>query len=130
MFFDYYAFCDGSFRNVEKDGSIAGYSLKTKLTYYRGIPLSMVAALGIEVDGVPVPQESIKLSVDNEDWFTLDEMKTVTSYKWEFGEEADIFVEAPGGLSKGEHDILVRTTITVAYAPINFTGERMRRVIV
>lgn len=128
MFFDYYAFTEGSLRNVTKGGSIAGFELKTKITYYRGVPLSMVAGLDVTVDGKRVPPEDISFSVDGDRYYTLAEMKLETKVKWEFGEEATIFVAKEGGLAPGEHKVGVRTTITVAYAPVNFMGERTRMV--
>ena len=42
----------------------------------------MVHDVKVEVDGVEVPRESIKFSPNGEDYFTLDEMETVTTYRW------------------------------------------------
>ena len=128
MFFDYYAFSENSCRNVEKDGSIVGFELKTKITYYRGVPLSMIDAIEIRVDNKPVEKSKIRFTPNGEDWFTLAEMETVAGIKWEFGDQATIFVDQEGGLTPGEHKVSLRTTITVAYAPINFMGERTRTI--
>ena len=129
--FDNYVFVEGSCKNVaNKEGKINGFELKTLITYYRGIPLSMVHDVKIAVDGVEIPRESIKFSPNNQDYFTLDEMETVTSYKWEYGEEATIFVEKEDGLSKGEHDVSLTTVIRVAYIPVPFDGKRTRKVVI
>lgn len=129
--FDNYVFIEGSCKNVaDKEGKINGFELKTLITYYRGIPLSMVHDFKVAIDGVEVPRESIKFSPNNQDYFTLDEMETVTSYKWEYGEEGTLFVEKEGGLSKGEHDISLTSVIRVAYIPVPFDGKRTRRVII
>lgn len=129
--FDNYVFSEGTCKNVaDKDGKINGFELKTLITYYRGIPLSMVHDVKAAVDGVEVPRNSIKFSPNGEDYFTLDEMETVTSYKWEYGEEATVFVEMEGGLSKGEHDVKLTTFIRVAYIPVPFEGTRTRKVVI
>ena len=129
--FDNYVFVEGSCKNVaNKEEKINGFELKTLITYYRGIPLSMVHDVKIAVDGVEIPRESIKFSPNNQDYFTLDEMETVSSYKWEYGEEATIFVEKEDGLSKGEHDVSLTTVIRVAYIPVPFDGKRTRKVVI
>lgn len=128
MFFDYYAFSEGSCKNVIKNGKNVGFELKTKITYYRGIPLSMIDNIEIRVDGKLVDKGIIHFTPNGEDYFTLEEMETVTGIKWEFGEEATIFVEWEGGLTSGKHTVGLRTTVTVAYAPLNFMGERTRTV--
>lgn len=128
MFFDYYAFSDGSCKNIAEDGHIIGFELKTKITYYRGVPLSMIDNIEIRVDNRLVEKTKINFTPNGDDWFTLAEMETVAGIKWEFGEEATIFIRQEGGLPSGKHKVSLRTTITVAYAPVNFMGERSRTV--
>ena len=129
--FDNYVFSENSCKNVlNKDGKIDGFEMKTLITYYRGVPVSMVHDVKVEVDGVEVPRESIKFSPNGEDYFTLNEMETVTTYRWEYGEEATIFVEREGGLSKGEHDVKLTTVLRVAYIPVPFEGTRTRKVVI
>lgn len=129
--FDNYVFSEGSCKNVsDKDGKIIGFEMKTLITYYRGIPLSMVHDVQVKVDGVEVPRESIKFSANGKDYFTLSEMETVTTYRWEYGEEATVFVEKEGGLSKGEHEVSLTTVSRVSYIPVPFSGTRTRKVVI
>lgn len=129
--FDNYVFTEGTCKNVvNKDGKINGFELKTLITYYRGIPLSMIHDIKVAVDGVEVPKDSIKFSPNGEDYFTLNEMETVTSYKWEYGEQATVFVEKEGGLSKGKHEVKLTTIIRVAYIPVPFDGSQTRIVTI
>jgi len=121
--FEPYVISDDGFENVVKDGKIIGYQLKTRIAYYRGVPLSMVDKIELVVDDQPVPSEKIRFTV-GEDTFTLKEMETVTSVKWEFGQQATIFVDQPGGLSKGEHKIFLSQTTRVAYYPFPLEGRR------
>ena len=123
--FEPYVISDDGFENVIKNGQVTGYQLKTRIAYYRGVPLSMIDELELVVDDKPVPQEKIHFSVGGET-FTLKEMETVTSTKWEFGQQATVFVDQPGGLSKGEHKVFLRQTTRVAYYPFPLEGRRTR----
>lgn len=123
--FDSYVLSGQKIRNIaDPKGNITGYEMKTRITYYRGIPLSMIHDVRVEADGVAVPREQIRFSCDGIDFFTLDEMETVTTYKWEYGTEATIIVEQGGGLAKGSHDITLSTAVRVEYVPVPFAGSR------
>ena len=84
--FDNNVFLENTCVNVVENGQITGYELQTNITYYRGIPMSMIEYIRISEDGKEVQKEDIRISVDKKDWFTLQEAETVTSYKWEYGE--------------------------------------------
>jgi hypothetical protein len=126
--FDNNVFMEGSCRNTVQDGKIIGYELKTNITYYRGIPLSMIEYIRIETDGKEVEQDKIRISVDEEDWFTLKEADTVTSYKWEYGEPLYIRVLDEGGLSKGTHTVKLTVATRTAYIPVPLEGIKERTV--
>jgi hypothetical protein len=128
--FDNYVLTDNSLENVKKDGEITGYQMRTRITYYRGIPLSMVHDIQVEVDGQEVPREIIRFSPDGKIYFTLEEMKTVTSYKWEYGQEGVVYVEQPGGLTPGEHTIKLTQVSRVAYIPVPFSGTQTKTLTV
>ncbi len=123
--FEPYVISDDGFENVVKDGKVIGYQLKTRIAYYRGVPLSMVDEIELKVDDQPVPSEKIRFTVSNET-YTLKEMETVTCTKWEFGQQATLFVEQSGGLSQGEHKVFLRQTTRVAYYPFPLEGRRTR----
>jgi hypothetical protein len=76
--FDNNVFIKDSCRNVEENGRITGYELQTLITYYRGIPLSMLEYVKVQADGTEESQENIRVSLDRIDWFTLKEAETVT----------------------------------------------------
>jgi hypothetical protein len=126
--FDNNVFMEGSCRNTVQDGKIIGYELKTNITYYRGIPLSMIEYIRIETDGKEVEQDKIRISVDEEDWFTLKEADTVTSYKWEYGEPLYIRVLDESGLSKGTHTVKLTVATRTAYIPVPLEGIKERTV--
>lgn len=128
--FDNNVFIDGTCKNVEQDGRVIGFEMQTHITYYRGIPLSMVNFLAVEVDGEKVPAEDIRFAVDPYDWFTLEEMKTVGTIKWEYGTPGIVRVLKEGGLSKGEHEVRLTVCTRTAYIPIPLEGSMTRKVVI
>ena len=128
--FDSYVFTEGSGRNVTEGGEVVGFEVQTLITYYRGIPMSMIHDVELVVDGVDVPHDEIVISVDGSEWFTLLETETVTSRRWEYGDQLSVRWLKPGGLAAGDHEVTLRLKIRVAYIPVPFGGERTRRVLV
>ena len=125
--FDNNVFIKGTCRNTVENGAVIGYELQTNITYYRGIPLSMVEFINVEVDGVEAPVESIRISVDENDWFTLKEAETVTSYKWEYGEP--LYIRVLGeGLTSGTHKVKLTVATRTAYIPVPLVGIKEREV--
>lgn len=128
--FDNYVFTKDSCRNIAENGKTVGFEAETLITYYRGIPLSMVSEVELEVDGLPVPREKLLVSLDRQQWFTMAEAETVASYKWEYGEPLVVRAMVDGGLRRGEHDVTMRLKVWPAYYPMPAGGERTRRVVV
>ena len=54
------------FKNMEKDGQITGFQFEMKAQYYRGMTLSIVRKLDVEIDGESVDREDIRFSVNGE----------------------------------------------------------------
>lgn len=129
--FDNNVFIEGTCKNTEENGKIIGYELQTYITYYRGIPLSMVNDIRVSVDGEEEARDKIRCSVDKgEYWFTLDEMETVVGHKWEYGEPMIVRVLSPGGLEKGEHKVVLTVNVRTAYIPVPLEGSKERSVVI
>lgn len=127
--FDNNVFISGTCRNVVEHDAVIGYELQTNITYYRGIPLSMLEFIKVEADGVETPAEDIRISIDQADWFTLKEAETVTSYKWEYGEP--LYIRVLGnGLTPGSHRVKLTVATRTAYIPVPLVGVRERDVII
>ena len=62
------------FKNIEENGKVTGYQFQFKAQYYRGITLSIVRDIQINVDGEDVKREDIRFTVNGET-FTLEEMR-------------------------------------------------------
>ena len=93
-----------------------GFSFRTRLPYYRGIQLSVLREIKVSVDGVTYPREAIRLTVNGET-FTQDEMLTVISNRWQFGQFATVTVLTPGGLTEGAHHIEEEICYAPSYMP-------------
>lgn len=128
--FDNNVFKKDTCKNIVENGTTIGYGLQTLITYYRGIPLSMVEFVKVAVDGVEVEPTAIQISIDEEDWFTLKEAATVSSYKWEYGEPLHIRVMKEGGLAKGNHDVALTIATRTAYIPVPLVGMKERTVTI
>ena len=128
--FDNNVFIEGTCKNVEENGKIIGFEMQTHITYYRGIHLSMINFLAVEVDGVKVPEENIRFTPDHIDWFTLKEMETVGTIKWEYGEPGTVRVLQESGLSKGTHEVHLTVCTRTAYIPVPLEGNMTRTVTI
>lgn len=124
--FDSYVFTEDSARNLVDEGK-EYFQLETLITYYRGIPLSMIHDIELVIDDEVIPQGSIVISPNGSDWFTLDEATTVTTYRWEYG--TPLYIRS-APLEPGEHNVTLRLKIRVAYIPVPFGGERTRLVTI
>ncbi|HHD7473829.1 TPA: DUF6379 domain-containing protein [Klebsiella oxytoca] len=128
--FDNNIFIKDSCRNIYQDEKVLGYELQTNIPYYRGIPLSMVNEILVKENDEIVKREIIQCSLDKKQWFTLNEMTTVTSYKWEFGYPLYIRVNKADGLAGGIHDIELTVSIRTAYIPVPIIGVMARKVVI
>lgn len=128
--FDNNVFKENTCVNVLENDKVTGFELQTNITYYRGIPMSMIEYIKVSVDGTEVPSEDIIISVDKSDWFTLKEAETVTSYKWEYGEPLYIRVNKDGGLEKGTHKVKLTVATRTAYIPVPLEGIKEREIVI
>jgi len=106
-----------SFKNVEVDGKTLGFQFDFRIQYYRGITLSILRDIEVWVDDEKFKREDIRFTLEG-DTFTLDEMETVITYRWKFGQFATVTVLKDGGLSKGKHHIKATQTIAPSYMPV------------
>lgn len=113
-----------SFKNVEKDGVLIGFQFDCKAQYYRGFTLSILRDIKVTVDDIIYDRETIRFTLEG-DTFTLDEMETVITYRWKFGQYATVTVLKEGGLTKGSHHIQTTQVIAPSYMPsiLVHTGE-------
>lgn len=128
--FDNNVFLTGTCKNVSENDKVIGFEMQTNITYYRAIPLSMMEYVHVTVDGEPVADEDIRVSLDRNDWFTQKEAETVTTYKWEYGDPLYVRVLKEGGLSRGEHKVKLTVAVRTAYIPVPLEGTKERTVTI
>ena len=106
------------FKNTVKAGKATGFEFQFKAQYYRGITLSIIRDIKINIDGEDIPRENIRIEVNGEA-FTLEEARTVidSDYRWEFGEYATVYADKEGGLAQGTHHINTLQIIAPSYMP-------------
>lgn len=112
-----YMFNPEGFKNTVKNEKIIGFQFDFKIQYYRGVTLSIIRNIEVNVDGEDFNREDIRFTLEG-DTFTLDEMETVITYRWKFGQYATVTVLKEGGLSKGKHHIKATQTIAPSYMPM------------
>jgi len=123
--FEQYLVCEEGFRNVEDNGEIIGFELKIRIPYYRGIALSLINHIELEVNGTAFLQDDMVFTV-NSGSFPYKELATVINNRWEFGEKATLFVRKQGGLNPGEHQVRVFVSLRISYLPWPNIGENQK----
>lgn len=83
---------------VLKDGNRSGFVLKMIIPYYRGVALSMIDDLFVRVNGELFEKERLIFSVDGFR-YTWPEIETITTFRWEYGTKAAVYVPLDGGLT-------------------------------
>lgn len=118
-FFGYeaYMICDGSLRNVARDGEVIGFQLDLRIANYRGYLLSQIEDLRVEIDGRWVEREAIRFSIRGND-YTLAEMEDTIDDRWGILDRATVTCLTPGGLAAGQHLITVEEHIRASYIPM------------
>ncbi len=122
--FDNNVYIKDTLKNVVENDQVIGYEMQTNITYYRGIPMSMIVKVEVVEDGQSVARDDIRISVDYEDWFTLEEARTAVNHKWEYGEPLYVRVLKDGGLAAGSHDMVLTEAVRTAYIPTPLEGVK------
>ena len=121
--FDRYMICEDGFRNVTgADGRPTGFQIRTRLPYYRGVPLSLIEHLALTIDGEPVEPGQVTLALRGRT-FTRDQMADEIRERWEFGEIGVLTVGRPGGLAPGRHEIELVDRLRISYLPFPLIGH-------
>lgn len=100
--------------DVVVDGVAIGFNVKLRIPYYRGVCLSLIEDITIKYDNEVYPKEVLKFTT-KDGTFTFDEMATMTTLRWEFGEKAIIFVPRKGGFYMARHRVKAIVAIRISY---------------
>lgn len=126
--FDRYLLEDDTLRNEVADGGVVGWSVGARIGYYRGLGLSMID-VSLVLDGTPVPRERVHIRVHGAD-YRLTELDDVLDDRWGFGETATLFVEQPGGLEPGTHEISFEQSLRISYLAIPSVNRVTRELTI
>jgi hypothetical protein len=104
-------------RSVYLDGKRTGYAVNLKTCYYRGLPLSCIDFIELEVDGQPVPPEDMTVQCGGKEYAYLDLFKDdmETETYWPFGSLLRVVVRKDGGISQGHHKVNVHLGVRCSY---------------
>lgn len=123
--FDKYIVCEEGFRRLD-DGRTGG-RIEVRMPYYRGLGLSMVEAVGLVLDGTPVPADRTTFTVHG-NTYTFAELPGVLDDRWEMGERAELAFETDEPLTSGEHEVAVSVRLRISYMPVTGGGSDRKRL--
>lgn len=106
-------------------GSRPDVSLALRLPWYRSLPLSCVDGIQIAVDGAPVPERDVTISVGDVE-HSIADSGDLAEVEWFVLDRATATFPAPDGVAAGPHEVAVTLTLRIPYAepeywPIEFT---------
>ncbi len=61
--FEAYLVCEAGFKNLRENGRIVGFQVKSRISNWRGMPLSLIEDVGISVDGEKFPRDSVRVAL-------------------------------------------------------------------
>ena len=112
-----YLIVDGSLKNITKDSEITGFGLSIRINWYRSLAVTMIRRIELMIDGKLIPREKIYFQIeDNDKIYKLDEIGPghAEDY-WYLNKECILFVDQPGGLEKGIHEIEAALHVFITY---------------
>lgn len=113
-----------SIKNIVVDGLGVGIEFKVGIPYYRGVMLSMIDRIIVKYDDLEIPQEQLKFTT-GDCTYSMQEMETITTLRWEFGEFAKVSFPFKGGFELGTHKLEVSVAIRMSYGmriPVAYTA--------
>lgn len=68
-----------------------------RISYYRGIPVSLLEGYEVVVDGEEFTNKDISFSLDGDTFYTMEELGQHPEIRWEYGDKAYLHIKKPGG---------------------------------
>ncbi len=124
--FDRFLLKEDSLKNVEMDGHVIGFKFQTRIAEYRGCFLSLHNGYYINVDGVEYPREAQKFEINGNAPRDFEEIKKACFEHWDYDDFATVYVECPGGLSKGMHRLGMMQSVFTQYGWMPHDEEWIR----
>ena len=107
-------FTPADVHEVVENGVAKGFTVDVRIPYYRGVALSLIDDLSVKYDNEVFPADQLTFTT-KDGTFTMAEMATMSTLRWEFGEKARIFVPRLGGFYMSSHRVEVTVSIRISY---------------
>ena len=107
-------FTPADVREVVENGVAKGFIVDVRIPYYRGVALSLIDDITVKYDNEVYPADQLTFTT-RDGTFTMAEMATMSTLRWEFGEKAQIFVPRLGGFYMASHRVEVTIAIRISY---------------
>ncbi|MBS5522687.1 MAG: hypothetical protein KHX56_10500, partial [Clostridiales bacterium] len=75
--------CEQGFKNIYENGEITGFQVRVRISYYRGIWLSLLDGYDIIVDGESFTSDDVSFSLDGETFYEIKNLGKYTDIRWE-----------------------------------------------
>lgn len=111
---------DKTIRNIDTDGdgNVDGFQFDFKNPFYTAQPISAIRDFSLKVDGEKPDPRKVTLNIRGQE-ILASKAHTVYEIWIGLGEVISVFVEKPGGLKSGEHNmeliLHMRTTIPYGF---------------
>lgn len=117
--YDKHILTDEGCRSVWENGRKIGYAVNLTINYYRGLPLSCVDEITLEVDGERVDPDSMILQHRGREYpykaILSDDFPT--DFYWVFGEKLRVVIMKDGGIEQGRHHVKLVLGTRRSYTP-------------
>ena len=117
--YDKHILSDANARSVWANGKKYGYQFQVTINYYRGLPISCIDQITMEIDGEKVPYEQMYVLHRGYEWPYLDILKDTcpTDIYWIFGEPITVLVKNGDGIEQGIHHCKLTLGTRRSYTP-------------
>ena len=89
--------------------------LGVRLPWYRSLPLSVVELKDLSIDGQPIPDAKVRLSI-NDKVFTLADLSAQTTEFWYVLDSARLEIDWPLNADR-QHDVALTVNLYPPYIP-------------
>lgn len=106
-------------RSVWENGKKVAYAVNITINYYRGLPLSCVDEITLEIDGERVEPELMYVQHQGREYPYLEILSDdfPTDFYWIFGEVLRVVVKNGEGIEQGVHHCKLTLGTRRSYTP-------------
>jgi len=117
--YDKHILSDANARSVWEHGKKYGYQFQVTINYYRGLPISCIDQITMEIDGEKVDPEQMYVWHRGIEFHYPDILKDTcpTDFYWRFGEPITVIVKNGTGIEQGIHHCKLTLGTRRSYTP-------------